>query len=170
MALDDAKRKPLSAAHLTALDGLERGVTFNTAHTVARELIEMGYAFSDWGRLAITEAGRIALRRPLQSFRIIDEHVADLSDEQFFSEGVRAIDPMTAPHLVHSSQSKMERTAIVLVEEEPYAPLPPADDDVQRAMRAAGVASGVTGVWPETEWVHAFIDAFINNAPPKLTP
>jgi len=162
MALDDAKRKPLSAEHLAALDGLDRGVTFNTAHTVARELIEMGLAFSDWGRLAITEAGRIALRRPLQSFRIIDEHVADLSDEQFFAEGVRAIDPMTAPHLVHASQSKMERTAIVLVEEEPYEPLPPASDDIQRAVRAAGVASGITGVWVEDKWVHAFIEAFVS--------
>jgi len=160
MALDDAKRKPLSAAHLTALDGLERGVTFNTAHTVARELIEMGYAFSDWGRLAITEAGRIALRRPLQSFRIIDEHVADLSDEVFKSR--LEIDPMTAPHLVHSSASKMERTAIVLVEEEPYEPLPPASDDIQRAVRAAGVASGITGVWVEDKWVHAFIEAFVS--------
>jgi hypothetical protein len=160
MALDDAKRKPLTSAHLAALEGLDRGVAFNTTHTVARELIAMGYAFSEWGRLAITEAGRIALRRPAQqSFRIIDEHVADLSDEPHI---VEEIDPMTAPHLVHSSNSKLERTAIVLVEEEPYEPLPPANDDIQRALRAAGVASGITGVWVEDKWVHAFIEAFVS--------
>jgi len=153
MALDDDKRKPLAAEHLAALDGLERGVTFNTTHTVARELIEMGYAFTDWGRLAITEAGRIELRRPpLRSFPIINEHVADISAQA----AKLTDDPFAAPH-----RAGLERTGIILVEEEPSTPLPPASDDVQRAMRAAGVASGKTGVWPETEWVHAFIDAYV---------
>lgn len=159
MALDEDKRKPLTADHLAALEGLDRGLAFNTTHTIARELIAAGLAFSDWGRLAITEAGRIAARRPQRPFRIIEEHVSDLSDELVINQ---TVDPMTAPHLAHSSASKLERSAIVLVEEEPLPPLPPADDDVQRAMRAAGVASGVTGVWPETEWVHAFIDAWVH--------
>jgi hypothetical protein len=147
---------------LAALEGLDRGLAFNTTHTIARELIAAGLAFSDWGRLAITEAGRIAARRPARPFRIIEEHVSDLSDEQHFKEGVVAIDRMTAPHLAHSSASKLERSAIVLVEEEPYEPLPPPADEMQKAMRAAGVASGVTGVWVEEKWVRAFVDAWVH--------
>jgi hypothetical protein len=158
MAFDAPERKPLAAEHLAALQGLDRGVAFNTTHTIARELIAMGYATSDWGRLAITEAGRIVVRQAGRSFTVIDDSVCEMS-------AARAdIDQMTAPHLVHSSASKLERSAIVLIEEEPYEDLPPAADRVQKAMRAAGVASGKTGVWVDDAWVHAFIDAFDDDA------
>jgi len=33
-------------------------------------------------------------------------------------------------------------------------------------MRAAGVASGKTGVWVDDAWVQAFIDAFDDDAMP----
>ena len=110
MAPDASERKPLAAEHLTALDGLDRGVRFNTTHTIARELIAMGYATSDWGRLAITEAGRIVVRQAGRSFTVIDDSISEMS------AAARAdVDPMTAPHLVHSSASKLERSAIVLI-------------------------------------------------------
>jgi len=157
MALDASERKPLAAEHLAALDGLDRGVTFNTTHTIARELIEMGYAVSDWGRLAITEAGRIALRRPARSYTIINEHVADMSAEPV--QDLADLDPMAAPHRAKLSDEAIEVLKETLVEA-PSAPLPPATDRVQRALRAAGVASGKTGIWVEDKWVHAFIDAF----------
>ena len=34
-------------------------------------------------------------------------------------------------------------------------------DELQRALRAAGVASGVTGVWVDEKWVKAFVDAML---------
>ena len=161
MAFDAPERKPLAAEHLAALDGLDRGAAFNTTHTIARELTEMGYATSDWGRLAITEAGRIVVRAAARSFTVIDDSISEMS------AAARAdVDPMTAPHLVHSSASKLERSAIVLIEEEPYEDLPPASDARQKAMRAAGVASGKTGVWVDDAWVQAFIDAFDDDAMP----
>jgi len=161
MAFDAPERKTLAAEHLAALQGLDRGVAFNTTHTIARELISMGYATSDWGRLAITEAGRIVVRQAARSFTVIDDSISEMS------AAARAdVDPMTAPHLVHSSASKLERSAIVLIEEEPYEDLPPASDARQKAMRAAGVASGKTGVWVDDAWVQAFIDAFDDDAMP----
>jgi hypothetical protein len=158
MALDVDKRKPLTEEHLAALAGLDRGVTFNTTHTVARELIALGLASSDWGRLAITEEGRRVIRRlPGRTYQIIDTHVADLSLEP--AQDLADLDPMAAPH-----RAKLSEEAISVLKETlreaPPAPLPPPGDDIQRAMRAAGVASGVTGVWVEEKWVHAFIDAF----------
>jgi len=157
MALDASERKPLAEEHLAALDGLDRGVTFNTTHTIARELIALGLASSDWGRLAITEAGRIALRRPARSYTIINEHVAAISVEPV--QDLADLDPMAAPHRARLSDEAIEVLKETLVEAPP-APLPPATDRVQRALRAAGVASGKTGIWVEDKWVHAFIDAF----------
>ena len=161
MALDASERKPLAAEHLAALDGLDRGVTFNTTHTIARELIALGLASSDWGRLAITEAGRIALRRPARSYTIINEHVADMSAEPV--QDLADLDPFAAPHRARLSDEAIEVLKETLVEA-PSAPLPPATDRVQRALRAAGVASGKTGIWVEDKWVHAFIDAFDDTA------
>ena len=43
----------LSVEAFVALDALEHGATFNTSHTVARELIAQGLAQDDWGRLTI---------------------------------------------------------------------------------------------------------------------
>jgi hypothetical protein len=164
MALDEAKRKVvLTTDELAALDGLDRGARYNVAHSTARGLVAKGLALDNWGWLGLTETGRRVLRQHNYTLntdhRILRTHVLD--DDQIADLSTQAAkltdDPFAAPH-----RSGLERSAIVLVEEEePYAPLPPADDDVQRAMRAAGVASGVTGVWPEIEWVHAFIEAFV---------
>jgi hypothetical protein len=165
MALDEGKRKvTLTSQELTILSQLEHGAHFNALHTDSASLKEKGLAFDDFGRLGLSEAGRRVLRhhnyilegdhRILRTHLIDDEHVADVS----------TLDPMTAPHLVHSSASKLERSAIVLIEEEPYEDLPPASDARQKAMRAAGVASGKTGVWVDDAWVQAFIDAFDDDA------
>ena len=161
MALDASERKPLAAEHLAALDGLDRGVTFNTTHTIARELIALGLASSDWGRLCITEAGRIALRRPARSYTIINEHVADMSAEPV--QDLADLDPMAAPHRAKLSDEAIEVLKETLVEA-PSAPLPPAADTMTRAQRAAGIASGKTGVWIEAIWIEAFVAAFDDDA------
>jgi len=161
MALDASERKPLAAEHLAALDGLDRGVTFNTTHTIARELIALGLASSDWGRLCITEAGRIALRRPVRSYTIINEHVADMSAEPV--QDLADLDPMAAPHRARLSDEAIEVLKETLVEA-PSAPLPPAADTMTRAQRAAGIASGKTGVWIEAIWIEAFVAAFDDDA------
>ena len=53
----------VSAEALAALAALEQGATFNTTHTIARELMALSLAFEDFGRLQITEQGRVYLRR-----------------------------------------------------------------------------------------------------------
>jgi len=136
----------VTAEQLVVLGRLEHGAYFNVTHTTARELIAAGLACEEWGRLALTEEGRIALRRPAQhKYYILDDNeVADMSAAQL------AVDPMTSPHLANQP----------IVEEAPAAPLSPACDTPTKAMRAAGVASGKTGVWVDKVWVDAFIEAF----------
>jgi len=143
MAPDDDKRKPPTAEHLAALDGLERGMRFNVIHSVARELIELGYASNDWGQLAITEAGRVAVRRP---YPIISEHVANLNAAKLSD------DPFANPD------------AVPIAAPPPPVKLSPARDSRERAQRAAGVASGKCGNWPNEAWVEAFIEAFDESA------
>jgi len=66
----------ISAEALAALSGLEHGARYNTMHSIARELIEAGYACEDWGNLSMTEAGRIYLRKGKFNIRITgDDHV-----------------------------------------------------------------------------------------------
>jgi hypothetical protein len=130
------------------LDQLDHGAYFNVLHTEARELIAAGLAREDFGYLAITEAGRRAIRQPTaHTHRIISEHVADLGNATYVG------DPMANPQ---------ERYVLPDIAPEEPRELPPAKDELERALRAAGEASGKTGVWPETEWVHAFVGAFIN--------
>jgi hypothetical protein len=164
MALDEAKRKiVLTAEELAALDGLDRGARYNVTHSIARDLVAKGLALDNWGWLGLTETGRRVLRHHNYTLntdhRILRTHVLD--DDQIADISAQAAkltdDPFAAPH-----RAGLERTAIVLVEEEPYEPLPPASDDIQRAVRAAGVASGITGVWVEDKWVHAFVEAFVS--------
>jgi hypothetical protein len=173
----------ISAEALAALSGIENGAHYNALHTTARELIAAGYACDNWGQLDLTEAGRIYLRRG--QFRIAitsDEQVCDLSvhmmdvpkvpidrrpskfwknhaavdlEQPHRSRGdYDTIDPMTAPHRARKAAEPLE-----LVPEAPPEPLPVAESQLQKMMRAAGVASGKTGVWVKDEWVEEFIRA-----------
>ena len=146
----------LSVEAFVALDALEHGATFNTSHTVARELIAEGLAQDDWGRLTISESGRVYLRSRRAAVRQFvrgPEEAADLSLH-------RVIDPMsnpqaTPPQVVTPAQLEV----LAALEVAPTGMLPPAGKWRDRALRAAGTASGKTDVWPDTMWVMEFINA-----------
>ena len=165
-----------------ALALLESGARFNTMHTVARELIEAGYASNDWGYLGLTEAGRIYLRRGARRIHInSDDQSCDLSVYQMqvpkaaidrtplaywknrcvvdrSGAVVDDNDPMASPqHINRGLQTKL--ADLELPPEAPAEPLPIADSRRQEMLRAAGVASGVTGIWVEDRWVEEFIRA-----------
>jgi hypothetical protein len=146
----------ISAEALAALSGIEHGARYNTVHSIARELMAAGYASDDWGNLGITEAGRCYLRRGQFKIAISgDEHVSDISVQRVVRRDVDDdIDPMSAPHRVNKPAAPLE-----LVPEAPPEPLPIAQTRMQEMLRAAGVASGITGVWVEDRWVEEFIRA-----------
>lgn len=152
----------LNPHQLAVLDRLEHGAYFNVVHSTARELIEMGYAREDFGRLAITEAGRVALRQPTRRrYTIIDTHVADLGRER----QPYTIDPMANPAtIVNRPLSDDDIEALVTSADTAVTVLSPACDTRQRALRAAGVASGKTGNWVDAQWIDAFIEAFDDTA------
>jgi len=179
IALNRRKGKPMiSAEALAALSGLEHGARYNTMHSIARELIEAGYACEDWGNLGITESGRIYLRKGRFNIKITgDDHVSDMSvhhmqipdapisrkplpfwtnraaqDQVPIHRGRGKWDP--APDTTGAAKQPLE-----LVEEAPSEPLPAATDRMQAMLRAAGVASGITGVWPDEQWVLEFVKA-----------
>lgn len=142
----------ISPEALAALSSIEHGAQFNTLHSTARELMDLGYAADDWGKLGITEAGRMYLRRGKFSFSIIsDENVCDLAIHRN-----APIDPMAAPHLAHSASAPI---ALELIKEAPIEPLPVAESRMQEILRAAGVASGITGVWVDARWLEEFARA-----------
>jgi hypothetical protein len=168
----------ISAEALAALSGLEHGARYNTMHSIARELIEAGYACEDWGNLGITESGRSYLRRGQFRIKISgDEQACDLSVHQMqipdapisrkplpFWTNRAAQDQVP----IHRSRGDWDpapdnsgaaKKPIELVEEAPAEPLPAATDRMQLMLRAAGVASGITGVWPEEKWVLEFVKA-----------
>lgn len=166
----------ISAQAVEALDRLEHGARFNTLHTVARELIDAGLAQEDWGALALTEAGRIYLRRGAAVHIPIncDDHISDLSVHQMrIPKGPidrrpvsfwknRATDPMASPQHVLRDEADEDvgsTKPLKLIEEAPVQPLPVAETRKQEMLRAAGVASGKTGVWVEEAWVLAFVEA-----------
>jgi hypothetical protein len=164
-----------------ALAQLESGARFNTMHSVARELIEAGYASNDWGYLGLTEAGRIYLRRGARRIHInSDDQSCDLSVHQMqvpkapidrtplpYWKNHAAVDrdgavvdddPMASPqHINKGLQAKL--ADLELPPEAPPEPLPIAESRMQEMMRAAGVASGITGIWVEDRWVEEFIRA-----------
>jgi hypothetical protein len=131
----------MDVVHHIVLQKLAEGGRFNVLHSTARQLIAQGLAREEWGKLVITEAGRIALR-PRSSFTVVSEHVTDLNFGCQLSD-----DPMSNP----------QAEPFELLEEAPPEPLPPPTDRMQQALRAAGVASGKTGVWVDDKWVAAFI-------------
>jgi hypothetical protein len=164
----------ISAEALAALSGLEHGARYNSIHTVARELRDLGYAYDDWGYLAMSELGRRFLRRG--KFDIVitgDDNVANLITHAqiYHSDGRELgaeagmkpiIDPMTAPHRVNDCQDEqtiVPTRVVELLPEEPPQPLPVAQSRMQEMLRAAGVASGKTGTWVDAAWLVEFIRA-----------
>ena len=141
----------LTAQQRSILRGLDQGAYFNAVHSAARELIEMGLAREDWGRLAITEAGVVAIRRPAgELHHVISEHVADLSAgiDPMSNPMATPVTPLTGEQVEALSQLQVDVRATDVSEWR------------QRALKAAGVASGKTGEWPTPIWVEEFINAF----------
>jgi len=143
----------VSAEALAALAALEQGATFNTTHTIARELMAASLAFEDFGRLQITEQGRVYLRRSNthRTFIPAAEGVSDLSQH-------RAIDPMANPMstpVPDLTEAQLKGLAELKVD----TGLAGLTGVRARAMRAAGAASGKTGIWVEQIWVEEFINA-----------
>jgi hypothetical protein len=161
-----------------ALRGLDDGARYNTTHTTARELIEAGLASDDWGHLSLTESGRSYLRRGkfvTRSVNCEDEYVSDMSVHAMQIPRIEidrmpkpfwrnhAVDPMMSPQHVQAAQQQSLQAALPqqqqLLPEPPPEPLPIAETRRQEMLRAAGVASGKTGVWVEYKWVEEFIRA-----------
>lgn len=140
-----------------ALARLADGAVMNPIHTTARELIDAGLAMNDWGRLALTEEGRIRTRAwsglPLRQYVIADLDYANLS-AHVNPMGLGPERPAADIGFVPSAADF--KAAHAEVESATVRPASYYD----RAIAAAGTASGKTGEWPTSEWVHAFMDAF----------
>jgi len=183
----------ISAEALSALAGLEHGARYNSIHTVARELRDLGYAYDDWGTLAMSELGRRFLRRGKFHIAVTsDEGVHDMSASvhmmqipegasidrtpkqwwrnrmQERASGAVINDPMASPqhvynrHPVNDCQDEQTVTPslpVQLLPEEPPTPLPVATSRMQEMLRAAGVASGITGTWVDAAWLTEFVRA-----------
>jgi len=170
----------ISAEALTALAGLEHGARYNTMHSIARELMRAGLACNDWGYLGLTEAGRIYLRRGRVNIEISgDDSVHDMSvhmmqipnanidrtPNDWWKNRAAAVDPMASPqHVPQDITPDVDEAGCVVIEVAPEAPptptpLPIAENRMQEMLRAAGVASGKTGVWVEAAWLSEFVRA-----------
>jgi hypothetical protein len=146
----------LSVEAFMALDALEHGAYFNCSHTIARELIAEGLAQSDWDRLAISEQGRVYLRSRRAAVRQFVRGPADAADLSLH----RVIDPMSNPQATPpQAVTPAQLEVLAALEVAPTGMLPPAGKWRDRALRAAGTASGKTDVWPDTVWVMEFINA-----------
>jgi hypothetical protein len=118
---------------------------------------------NDWGRLALTEAGRRKLRWRRgpwhkRNFELASEHVAELTP--YIEESTERIDrkPSEVWKAEPIAEPNAERSLPPAAEDSTVTP-PTAADFTARARQAAGVASGKTGVWVDEEWVSAFIEA-----------
>lgn len=168
----------LSAEALTALRNLEEGARFNTLHSTARELLDAGLAYDDWGHLTISEGGRRLLRSGARRIEInSDEQACDMTrvhmmqipkDAQInraptnWWHNRAVIDPMASPQHVLREPITNDMAAQPMPDRDddpPAEPLPIAESRKQEMLRAAGVASGKTGVWVEDRWVEEFIRA-----------
>ena len=145
-----------------ALKDLDDGARLNSVHSVARELIAAGLCIDEWGYLRLTEAGRQIGRGKLpRSLQIQDSNVADLSYR---------IDPMANPEVARAQMStppSMPMDSPTANIPSPNQPPPrlaiePAADDYTRGLRAAGVATGQTGVEVSAKWVEAFVKCYVN--------
>jgi hypothetical protein len=142
----------LSVDGMKALMLLEEGARLNCVSRAARELVELGLAMPGWADdLVISEAGRRRARGGVRS-----EHVADLSLSVSTNPNV---DPMAAPQgsepfeLAPEAPSEIQKISGIQESD--------VISELQRAQRAAGVASGVTGVWVDEKWVKAFVEAWV---------
>jgi hypothetical protein len=150
-------------AHMALID-LENGARLNSVHSVARELIAAEVALDNFGFLEITEFGRKVARAKFRDRLIIsDENVADLSYR---------IDPMANPATAMTTPPAIAEINPFAAEPPPVAELEPAPpvqkmtlepttDQYITAMRCAGVATGETGIEVKTEWVLAFLSAWM---------
>jgi hypothetical protein len=148
----------LSPEQYRALDMLEQGGYLNTVSSTARALVAAGLAVVDFSYLRITEIGRRELRRQL---RADDGNVSDLADH-----GI--VDPARFPMGKPPETMIASKDFVVALEEVVVAERIQHDESVvsdqtQRALRAAGVASGVTDVWVDEKWVKAFVEAWLND-------
>jgi hypothetical protein len=116
----------------------------------------------DWGHLALTESGRrlIRARGHIRGrYTILNEHVSDMS--QYQTGQARIDNPMglgpEVPAFV-AVNSPADTEALINAIQSKVEPV----TDYTRGLRAAGVATGVTGINVDVKWVHAFMDAFTN--------
>jgi len=151
----------LSDQAYEALGRIDAGAVLNPIHTTSRELINAGLACADWGRLRLTEAGRRVVRgrRMAHHFAADDESTADLWLHQ---------DPFSPPlvsHPIAAATSRQEPVYDVGMNQPQYdePAAVPSIDDHTKALRCAGVATGVTGHEPDTAWVVAFIEAWVSS-------
>jgi len=148
----------LSVDALKALLLLEEGTRLNCVSRAARELVELGLAMPGWGDdLVISEAGRRRARGSVRS-----EHVSDLS---VFTTMGPDVDPMASPQGASVFEIAPELPAVISdgLQREVVISEVVISDELQRALRAAGVASGVTDVWVDEKWVKAFVEAWLGN-------
>ena len=134
------------------LSKLEAGSFIGTHNEATGELIAAGLACDDWGKLAVTEAGR----------RVARGHVlsrAFAPDDDYYSDMWMSNPQRTAPPPRHNDET-LKKILVEIEREEPPAPLAAAPDALTRAMRCAGIATGETGVEVDVKWVQSFIAAW----------
>lgn len=170
MAFEGPKGK-ISDEALAALRALDQGARMNCVHTISRELIAAGYAHSDWDVLMISEAGRrIARNVRWVNYAAQDDNIGEIDEADLNRRYIIAaksmnkimLDPMSTPSDIKSVSmaAKHFETEIPMKPEE--VTVVPTSSWRDRALRAAGVASGETGLWPSEKWVTAFIAAMEN--------
>jgi len=171
-----------------ALQALHDGARYNIMHTIARELIDAGLAHSGFGVLEITEAGRIWVRRGVtpRSYITDDPNVANLGPQnipkKITSDDLEQLDRVARsreatnvsnPPIANmglDTSRPVEKIDMVLPPEAPPEPevMPPPPQTTtgelawsrDRAVRAAGAASGQTDHWPPPGWLTVFMEAY----------
>jgi hypothetical protein len=135
-----------------ALAALDQGAVMNCMHTTARELIAAGLAFDGWGKLEITESGRRTVRSGdmVRSFVVDDPNIANLHVESRRGGEMFELAPI-APEIAGTGDLNEPMRTVSEVS------LPWSR---QRAIQAAGLANGSTGIWVDQRWVAAFLDAY----------
>lgn len=154
----------LSPQAIETLVELDLGKHMNTVHSVCRELIAAGMASDDWGRLEITEKGRLVVRQMrfsgVRQFLVDDPNISNMGD---FNRPAPL--PPVAPEIGSDLIiNNMEVTQETGPTEPRELPLYKREGSVawsrERARQAAGVANGKSGVWIEATWIDAFLDAY----------
>jgi hypothetical protein len=152
-----------------ALQALHDGARYNIMHTIARELIDAGLAHSGFGILEITEAGRIWVRRGVQPVGKSRTYITD--DANVSNLGGNVNNPPvsnTQPNEPVPITPPLPLVLPPLLEQKPepevMPPAPMTDTSLawsrDRAIAAAGAASGQTDHWPPPAWIVAFMEAY----------